>query len=135
MMWKRQVGAVTVGILLLISINSVLRAQSVTSSIQGAVTDVSGAMVPGAAVILTNVLTGVVLRTESSGTGNYSFPSVPPGTYSLEVTKPVLSAIILSVPISYRQVTPQVCDRIVDAKTRFSVRPAAPSIAGCPEVH
>jgi len=88
MMWKRQVGAVTVGILLLISINSVLRAQSVTSSIQGAVTDVSGAMVPGAAVILTNVLTGVVLRTESSGTGNYSFPSVPPGTYSLEVTKP-----------------------------------------------
>ncbi len=28
-MWKRQVGAMTVGILLLISINSVLRAQSV----------------------------------------------------------------------------------------------------------
>lgn len=64
------------------------RAQSVNSSIQGAVLDASGAMVPGATVKLTNVRTGVVLQTVSDASGNYSFPAAQPGEYSLEFSKP-----------------------------------------------
>ncbi|HVU48587.1 MAG TPA: carboxypeptidase-like regulatory domain-containing protein, partial [Terracidiphilus sp.] len=64
------------------------RAQSVDSSVQGVVEDTSGAMVPGAGVSLTNMRTGVVQRTQSDASGNYAFPAVAPGVYSLEVTRP-----------------------------------------------
>ncbi len=62
-------------------------AQGVNSSVQGAVADASGAVVPGADVRLSNTRTGVVLRTESDAAGNYAFPAVPPGVYTLEVSK------------------------------------------------
>ena len=64
-----------------------LRAQSGSSSIQGTVLDTSGAVVPGAEVVLTNTSTGVVLKGITDGSGSYSFPSAPPGVYSLQVTK------------------------------------------------
>jgi len=64
------------------------RAQSVDSSVQGAVTDTSGALVPGAEIRLVNARTGVVLSTQSDSAGNYAFPAVQPGVYSLEVVKP-----------------------------------------------
>ena len=62
-------------------------AQSLNSSVQGTVADRSGAMVPGADVTLTNVQTGIQLRTESDPSGNYAFPAVQPGVYSLTVSK------------------------------------------------
>jgi hypothetical protein len=61
--------------------------QSGTSSVQGVVTDASGAAIPGAAVQLTNNATGVRLQGEADAAGNYSFPTVPPGLYTLTVTK------------------------------------------------
>jgi hypothetical protein len=63
------------------------RAQNVDSSIQGIVADSSGAVIPSADVSLTNVRTGVVLKTQSDGAGNYAFPAVPPGEYSLTVSR------------------------------------------------
>ncbi|MGA8111349.1 MAG: carboxypeptidase-like regulatory domain-containing protein, partial [Acidobacteriaceae bacterium] len=62
-------------------------AQSGTSSVQGTVTDSTGAVVPDSSVQLTNNGTGVTLQSRSDQTGNYSFPSVPPGLYTLQVTK------------------------------------------------
>ena len=62
-------------------------AQSGSSSIQGTVADTSGAVVPDSTVILTNHATGVQLITKSDEAGSYSFPTVPPGLYTLEVTK------------------------------------------------
>ena len=79
--------AVLAAILLLTTALSVSRAQSVNSSIQGTVADASGAVVPGANVKLTNVRTGVQLKTISDASGNYSFPAVQPGVYSLDVSK------------------------------------------------
>jgi hypothetical protein len=64
-----------------------LRAQSVDSSIQGAITDSSGAAIAGAGIALTNTQTGVVRSTQSDSSGSYSFPTVQPGEYSLSVTK------------------------------------------------
>src|SRR5581483_5338673 len=63
------------------------RAQSGTSSVQGTITDTSGAVIPDAAVKLTNNATGVTLQNTSDPSGSYSFPSVRPGLYTLEVAK------------------------------------------------
>ncbi len=57
------------------------------SSIEGTVTDPSGAVVPGAKITLTNVDTGVSTSVESNGEGLYRFPSLPPGHYKLSATK------------------------------------------------
>jgi hypothetical protein len=65
-----------------------LKAQSVSSSIQGTVSDTSGAQVPGADVTLVNVATGVLFKTQTDAAGSYSFPSVMLGVYSLKVAKP-----------------------------------------------
>lgn len=62
-------------------------AQSGTSSVQGTITDSSGAVIPGAIIALTNNATGVRMQGESDSAGNYSFPAVHPGLYTLEVEK------------------------------------------------
>ena len=64
-----------------------LTAQSGSSSIQGTVADSSGAVIPGADVTLTNTSTNVVLKVATDGSGSYSFPTAPPGVYSIEVSK------------------------------------------------
>ncbi|HZP04832.1 MAG TPA: carboxypeptidase-like regulatory domain-containing protein [Terracidiphilus sp.] len=84
---KKQAFAALIPILLLGSLFPAASAQSVDSSVQGTVADTSGAVVPEAEVRLTNVRTGVALRTESDSAGNYVFPAVSPGVYSLEVSR------------------------------------------------
>jgi len=63
-----------------------ISAQSGTSSVSGAVRDQQGAAVPGATVMLTNPETGFTRTTTSTDDGLYTFPSIQPGTYQIEVT-------------------------------------------------
>jgi hypothetical protein len=55
-------------------------------ALSGLVTDPSGAAVPAASVTLTNVATGVALKSKTAGAGLYSFISLIPGSYRLEVS-------------------------------------------------
>lgn len=76
--------------------------QTSTSRISGTVLDASGAVVPRAAVTLTNDATGVSERQETTDAGLYSFPSVPVGVYTLKVEAPgfrtaVRGGIVLQV--------------------------------------
>ena len=64
-----------------------LNAQSVSSALEGLVQDASGGVVPGASVVLTNLGTGGILRTETSDVGRYTFPSILPAPYTLTVSK------------------------------------------------
>jgi hypothetical protein len=74
-----------VGLLLLIT----LPAFSQTfGEITGEVRDAQGALVPAAEVSVTNIATNVSRATVSNDAGIYSFPALPPGTYSLRVSKP-----------------------------------------------
>ena len=66
------------------------------SSLQGTVTDPSGAVVPGATIQITNVATQATLTTQSNEVGGYVFPQVPPGTYNLKATAEGLVAV--SIP-------------------------------------
>ncbi len=54
-----------------------------TSSISGAVTDSSGAVIPGAAVTVMNEETGVVNRQTTTDSGLFSFPALPVGGYTV----------------------------------------------------
>src|SRR5947209_12674242 len=56
-----------------------------TASIQGTVTDPTGAAVGNANVTLTNTNTGTTRTTVSDGSGLYALPNVPVGPYSLTV--------------------------------------------------
>jgi hypothetical protein len=60
-----------------------LAAQSSTQSIEGLVTDNSGAVIAGAKVTVSNTATGVTGSVISNSTGNYTFPLVPVGNYNL----------------------------------------------------
>jgi hypothetical protein len=56
-----------------------------TASIQGTVTDQTGASIPNAKVTLTKTDTGTSRSTVSDGNGLYSLPNVPVGPYSLAI--------------------------------------------------
>jgi hypothetical protein len=66
-----------------------LTAQNVvlTGSLGGRVTDASGAVVPGASVVVRNLATGVEQRAETNHDGLYRFPVVMPGTYSVNANR------------------------------------------------
>src|SRR5882762_1990779 len=61
-------------------------AQVSTSSINGAVIDSSGAVVAGAKVEAKNEGTGLVFVQNTTSSGNYSFASLTPGSYTITVT-------------------------------------------------
>jgi hypothetical protein len=62
-----------------------LTAQNVvlTGALSGRITDQSGALVPGASVVVRNLGTGVNQSAETNHAGLYRFPVLMPGTYSL----------------------------------------------------
>ena len=61
--------------------------QTLNASLSGTVTDSSGAVIPGASVIVTNTATGIATKTTSDAAGNYTFPSLPAGNYDLTFQK------------------------------------------------
>jgi hypothetical protein len=72
------------------------QAQEVTARLAGTVTDPAHAVVPEAAVSATNVSTGVVTRVTSDAAGNYVFPQLAPGTYSLSIEKSGFATTVMS---------------------------------------
>ena len=74
-------------IALLFLTSVIAHAQISTGSINGTVSDSTGAVINGASVTLTNTDTGVQRTTQTTQTGRYSLTEVPPGRYSLKVEK------------------------------------------------
>src|SRR5690348_5215932 len=75
-----------------------------SASLRGVVTDPSGSVVPGASLAITD-LAGRVYTTKSNNQGNYVFPALVPGQYSLnafvdETTADVGSELKLPAPIA-----------------------------------
>src|ERR1700733_11748189 len=72
--------------LILVSGTIVARAQVVTADVIGSVTDVSGAIVPGASIAIENTGTHEKRTATSASDGAYAFNVLPPGSYVLTVT-------------------------------------------------
>lgn len=69
--------------LLLVGSNTELFAQSFQGGIRGAVKD-SGGIIPGVEVTLTNDATSVARSTTTNESGEYNFPNLLPGAYTLK---------------------------------------------------
>jgi len=70
--------------LLSLSISSILFAQAGRGAISGLVTDASGAIIPNATVSATNIATGIVATSVSNSSGDYEFPSLRIGVYTVK---------------------------------------------------
>jgi len=68
-----------------VSSAALLFGQGTTGSLSGQVTDSMGAVIPGAAVTLTNIDTNYPQSATTDSQGVYQFKLVPPGNYSLSV--------------------------------------------------
>ena len=55
--------------------------------VSGEVRDATGATIPGVKVTITNVATGAARETLSNDSGNYAFPALTPGAYTLKAEK------------------------------------------------
>jgi hypothetical protein len=77
----------TLLVLLLCALPAAAFAQQETATISGTITDATGASVPNAVVIVTNVQTGISVRTEATEAGTYVVPSLRPGDYSIAVER------------------------------------------------
>src|ERR1039458_8101219 len=70
----------------LLAMTNLSLGQDTNASLSGTVSDPSGAAIPGAKLILTNVATGFQSNFISDGVGEYSFRNLTPGKYDLSVS-------------------------------------------------
>lgn len=95
-----------IGLVLSFTLSKNLSAQT-AGTISGHVSDSTGAVIPDATVTLTNVGTNTSRTTVTTGTGDYTFPSVPPANYTIQVAhagfKTASGSVQLQVQQSLRQ--------------------------------
>jgi Carboxypeptidase regulatory-like domain len=79
---------ISIGLLLLLSFSGAQRvyAQLSHASINGTVRDSSGAVIPGAQVLLRNVNTGIQTPATTNDAGVYVIQNIIPGTYTLQAS-------------------------------------------------
>lgn len=78
----------TAGVLAVAMCATTALAQSGAGSIQGTVTDSTGAVIPDAIIKIVNTATGVSSRTKSTRVGFYQVPGLFTGSYTVSVTVP-----------------------------------------------
>src|SRR5438309_6198495 len=103
---KRLAYLLLAGVLLL-SLGSVKAFAQATASgtIQGTVTDKSGAVVSGAQVVAKNRATDTTRTATSNDTGYYRFELLPVGVYTVTVTKPGFTTVAQTIEILIGQTT------------------------------
>lgn len=84
-MKRRLINGISFAILATVLCVGLAIGQSGTSGVTGTVVDQTGAVVPGATVRLSNPATGFVRTTTTNDNGRFSFASVQPATYKVEV--------------------------------------------------
>src|SRR6266436_4409803 len=83
-----QSGVVVCLVLLISSFpHTTANAQTTNATLNGQVTDTSGAAVPNAKVVVVNDATNVRYETKTNNDGIYVEPNLPPGIYHIEITK------------------------------------------------
>src|SRR5213594_1928244 len=96
--------ALLAGVCIVSLLSAPLLAQTTSGGIRGAVTDASGAVVPGATVIGRNAATNVENRTVTSSEGIYQIPRLIPGRYVVTVEVPGFKkAEVTNVAVSIGQ--------------------------------
>ncbi len=85
-MTRRCLSAAVVFLLIAIAVRSF--PQNANTSLRGVVQDPTGAVVPGAKIILTDPANGSSFATTSNGSGEYVLAQIPPTKYTITVSAP-----------------------------------------------
>ena len=103
--------------------------QASTATVSGTVKDSSGAVVPGASVLLLHTGTNVSLRTSTNEVGYFIYPGVIPGPYRLEVEVPGMQKYQAAVTVQVQQRT--VLDPVLEpgqTQTSIEVQDITPMV-------
>lgn len=74
------------GILALFCAGSAMAQLSGKGAIKGTVTDKTGAVIPSASITAINTANGITAVIESTGSGDFNFPDLDPGIYTVTIT-------------------------------------------------
>ena len=80
-LWKRLIGFGVFS--LLVWMSQLAMGQAVNGTLLGTVTDATGAAVPNAKVVIKETSTSLTHESLTNGSGNYAFPDLPPGAYTV----------------------------------------------------
>ncbi len=110
-------------LLLVLSAASCLFAQSQNASLDGQVTDKSGAVIPQASVTISAAERSAASTIQTDNDGRYSFPNLVPGTYNLSVAaKGFRTYVQNSIQLlANQQVTIPAVLEVGDAATKIEV--------------
>ena len=98
-----------------------------SGSIEGNVTDASGAGVANASVTLINTATGVSLKATSGSDGNYRFVSLAPANYKLSGTGPGFQSTTTTITLTTGQnLNVPIALQVAGTSTSVEVTAAAP---------
>ncbi len=104
-----------------LSIGVLAHGQSDRATITGTVSDQSGAVLPGAALTVTNSDTGAAFITVTNANGVYTLPSLPVGVYTLKVTSTGFKSYV-------RTGLSPVADQVITANVSMTVGTASESV-------
>lgn len=74
----------TLSVCLLLAFSHAAFGQAVSATLLGTVTDSTGAAIPGVTITITVPATGATFTTQTNSSGNYTFPDLTPGTYTVQ---------------------------------------------------
>jgi hypothetical protein len=98
-------------------------------SLEGTVTDSTGAVVPHASITITNNATGIKTVSEASSAGYFDIAPVQPGTYTVEVTakgfKNLIQDNVVVDALQVRAISPRL---EIGAETQTVTVTAAPPV-------
>src|SRR5256712_5958000 len=80
-----------------------LHAQVAGATLSGTITDGQGGVVPGAAVSITNIATGVMASTKTNEVGAYAVPNLNAGDYQVSASAPGFSTAVAKLTLTVGQ--------------------------------
>ena len=90
----------------LVALSIFAAGQTGTGSIQGTVTDNTGAVVSDAQITVVNVATNASRSATSAGTGSYALTNLSVGTYTVAIEKTGFASAKLNITVTVGDVTP-----------------------------
>jgi hypothetical protein len=104
--------------ILVLSLSPSLFGQAVNATLLGNITDSTGATVAGAKVTATEVTTGLIHESVTNESGNYTFPDMPPGKYSITAESK-----------GFKKDTHQNIDLLTNSSTRVDIEMVTGSVS------
>ena len=108
---------------------AVAAAPQTPGSVSGVLRDVTGAVLPGVLMTLTNASSGTISSTTSDATGSFAFKDVTPGSYRLQARLPGFATILNEMTVASAENVRRMLTLQVGSVTESSVVNCATAVA------